>query len=374
MSLPHRFQTGFLIAAALLIQTTSLFAYDTIGNGYGSKWGEDPNAGTGAIVTWGYMPDGTTLDPNGFPFNYAITGTSNITAIRNSVDVNYGASAFNQAIQNAFNTWSAVANITFVGPITDPGLPVGSTNAITPNIRIGAFQAVPGQFFDHGSAIGLGPPGPSGAAFFPESGDVIFNVAGIGTQRPYQIAPGTEDVTPVDVYDFGDDVEGVFLHELGHAAIGLNHPRWAGSNPDQRVMYVGDFDNPSAPYCCQALNRQLDPDDIAAAQYVYGIRGDFNRDGRVDTADYVLWRNTNGQSITPGTGADANVDGIVNQLDYNEWRANFGNAQLLGFGEQVSFGVGAVASVPEPPAVILITLAIAVAYIARPSRPATQSG
>ena len=44
------------------------------------------------------------------------------------------------------------------------------------------------------------------------------------------------------MYDYGDDVEGVFLHELGHAAIGLNHPRWAGSKPDQRVMYVGDFD------------------------------------------------------------------------------------------------------------------------------------
>ena len=120
-------------------------------------------------------------------------------------------------------------------------------------------------------------------------------------------------------------------------------------------MYVGDSTNPAAPFCCQALNRQLDPDDIAAAQYIYGVCGDFNRDGRVDATDYVLWRNTNGQSVTRGTGADGNVDGVVNPLDYNEWRSNFGNIQIQGFGEQPSFGAGA--NVPEPSALAIMLVA-----------------
>ena len=329
----------------VMVLTGPLFGFDTIGNGYGSKWGADPNAGTGAVVTWGYMLDGTQLDAEGFPFHDAITGTSNITALRNSVDINYGAGAFDAAIQRSFNTWSAVANITFVGPVTDSGLAVGSTNAITPNIRIGAFQAVAGEWFQYGSAIGLGPPGPSGANDFPLSGDVIFNVAGIGTQRPYQIAPGTEDVTQIDVFNYGDDVEGLFTHELGHAAIGLNHPRWAGENPDQRMMYTGD-DAPNAPYCCQSMNRQLHVDDVAAAQYVYGLRGDFDRNGNVDASDYVTWRNMNGQTVTAGTGADGNVDGFVNAADYGVWRAHFGEVAQLGFGEQMSFAAGA--AVPEP--------------------------
>jgi hypothetical protein len=168
------------------------------------------------------MPDGTALDPTGFPYNDSYAGTSNITALRNSVDSNYGAGAFNTAIQNAFDTWSAAANIRFVGPVADLGLPAGSTSATSPNIRIGAFQTKPGGPFEHASSIGTGPPGP----FFddPNSGDIIFNFAGIGTLRPYQIAPGSEDVTTVDVYDYGDDIEGLVLHELGHAAIGLNHP------------------------------------------------------------------------------------------------------------------------------------------------------
>jgi hypothetical protein len=339
-----------LLVVATIPVARPLLAYDTIGNGFGSKWGADPNAGTGAIVTWGYMADGTQLDPDGFPFHEAITGMSNITALRNTVDVNYGVGAFNTAIQNAFNTWSAVANITFIGPVTDSGLPVGSTNAITPHIRIGAFQAVVDEWFQYGSAIGLGPPGPSGANDFPLSGDVIFNVAGIGVDRPYQIAPGQEDVDSVDVYHFGDDVEGLFLHELGHAAIGLNHPRWAGQNPDRRLMYVGDED-PNAPYCCQAINRQLDADDIAAAQYVYGIRGDYNRNGQVDAADYVAWRKAQGQSVTAGTGADGNVDGAVDATDFDVWRSHFGDTALLGFGEQQSFGLGS--SVPEPSSSIL---------------------
>jgi hypothetical protein len=117
-------------------------------------------------------------------------------------------------------------------------------------------------------------------------------------------------------------------------------------DPDQRVMYVGDFANPEAPFCCQSINRQLHYDDIAAAQYVYGIRGDFNRDEQVNAADYTTWRNTLGGSVTPGTGADANVDGSIDELDYASWKAHFGDVRLAGFGEQESFG--AANSVPEP--------------------------
>ncbi len=363
MNYHHCTSLCLLLWVSALAVGQAVYGYDTIGNGFGSKWGADPHAGNGAVVTWGYMPDGTPLDPTNFPFHDAITGLSNITALRNSVDTNYGPGAFDTAIQKAFNTWSAVANITFVGPVSDSGQPVAAPGATTPNIRIGAFAAIPGQWFQYRSAIGIGPPGP----FFedPFSGDVIFNVTGIGTQRPYQIAPGQEDITPVDVYNFGDDVEGVFLHELGHAAIGLNHPRWAGDNPDRRVMYVGDGTNSNAPFCCQAINRQLDPDDIAAAQYVYGLRGDYDRNGAVDAADYIIWRNSNGLSLTSGTGADGNVDGVVDGADYSTWRMHYSSQALIGYGEQPSFAAGT--SVPEPSSAVLVLMGILAACPSRRS-------
>jgi hypothetical protein len=121
------------------------------------------------------------------------------------------------------------------------------------------------------------------------------------------------------------------------------------------MMYVGDSTNPNAPYCCTAINRQLHVDDIAAAQYVYGLRGDYNRNGKVDAADYVTWRKTRNQTVIAGTGADGNVDGTINTTDFNTWRANFGKAAEVGFGEQPSFAAGN--SVPEPSAFFLLVAA-----------------
>jgi hypothetical protein len=54
--------------------------------------------------------------------------------------------------------------------------------------------------------------------------------------------------------------------------------------------------------------------------------GDFNDDGQVDTADYVMWRNGAGQLVPGGSGADANEDGAINHADYDLWRANFGRS------------------------------------------------
>jgi hypothetical protein len=54
------------------------------------------------------------------------------------------------------------------------------------------------------------------------------------------------------------------------------------------------------------------------------IPGDYAVDGSVDAADYVVWRKTHGQSVTPGTGADGSGNGVVDDADYSLWRANFG--------------------------------------------------
>jgi hypothetical protein len=79
------------------------------------------------------------------------------------------------------------------------------------------------------------------------------------------------------------------------------------------------------------------------------LAGDYNRDGQVNNADYVVWRNTNGSSGF--FAADGNGDGVVNQLDYNYWRFRFGNA-----------GSGA-AAVPEPSSSVLL-LVVACAFSA----------
>ena len=63
--------------------------------------------------------------------------------------------------------------------------------------------------------------------------------------------------------------------------------------------------------------------------YFFGLNyiyGDYNRDGTVNLADYSVWSNQNGKSVTPFSGADGNGDGVVNQADYFVWKAHFGQS------------------------------------------------
>jgi T5SS/PEP-CTERM-associated repeat protein len=86
------------------------------------------------------------------------------------------------------------------------------------------------------------------------------------------------------------------------------------------------------------FNRTLTPAEIAALAVVPTvIDGDFNLDGAVDAADYVMWRKTGGSQ--PG---------------YNTWRTHF--------GESGGNGTSTDAAVPEPSAIILALVATACAF------------
>jgi uncharacterized protein YjbI with pentapeptide repeats len=85
-------------------------------------------------------------------------------------------------------------------------------------------------------------------------------------------------------------------------------------------------------------------DIVAPFQVVPELPGDFNSDGAVDAADYVVWRKTGGAPE-----------------DYNTWRAHFG--QTTGSGSVA----GVNAAVPEPTTLALLMLAVAGWYL-RPGR------
>ena len=77
---------------------------------------------------------------------------------------------------------------------------------------------------------------------------------------------------------------------------------------------------------------------VASAIEAISLTGDFNDDGSVDAADYVVWRKGFGTTYT--------------QDDYNDWRTNFG--ATLGSGAAAK--PSSRAAVPEPSS-ILIALA-----------------
>jgi hypothetical protein len=71
--------------------------------------------------------------------------------------------------------------------------------------------------------------------------------------------------------------------------------------------------------------------------------GDFNGNGVVDAADYVVWRKGLGTTFT--------------QPDYDTWRTHFG--QTAGSG----LGANANVTVPEPTSLLLLVLATSCAFL-----------
>jgi hypothetical protein len=83
---------------------------------------------------------------------------------------------------------------------------------------------------------------------------------------------------------------------------------------------------------------------------------DFNSNGVVDAADYVVWRKSLNSNVAPWTQGDGNGDGIVDELDYDLWRQSVGRAIFTASSGAVGSGQTA-ATVPEPTTNLLIGLA-----------------
>jgi hypothetical protein len=82
------------------------------------------------------------------------------------------------------------------------------------------------------------------------------------------------------------------------------------------------------------------------------LLGDYNQNGIVDAADYVLWHETLGQ-MGMDLAADGNENGQVDAADYGVWRAHFGNSAIPGAGAMVDS-----VAVPEPATCLLLVAAL----------------
>jgi hypothetical protein len=78
-----------------------------------------------------------------------------------------------------------------------------------------------------------------------------------------------------------------------------------------------------------------------------GVNGDYNGDGVVDAADYVVWREHLNQTFQLQNEGGISP-GVVDQADYTFWRSRFGATSGSGSG------LGGSAAVPEPTGMVLM--------------------
>ena len=88
---------------------------------------------------------------------------------------------------------------------------------------------------------------------------------------------------------------------------------------------------------------------LSAFQPVGTLPGDYNNNGVVDAADYILWRN--GGPLAN----EVDTPGVVNAADYTAWRARFGNTSGSGAGVTGEPPV-TTSAVPEPSAFVLLAI------------------
>jgi hypothetical protein len=96
------------------------------------------------------------------------------------------------------------------------------------------------------------------------------------------------------------------------------------------------------------------------------LSGDYNANGTVDAADYIVWRNSVGSMSdfrADGTGPRGTPDQVIDDLDYNFWKQRYHETResgtMMGYSQIV----------PEPATHVLMLIAILVGALRRVLRP-----
>jgi hypothetical protein len=173
------------------------------------------------------------------------------------------------------------------------------------------------------------------------SGGLKFELNAPGTGDQVLLNSGTLNIGTLDFSDFS-------FTNLGGVAVGTYKLFDAASTITGSIGTAsGTFGGFSATLSRDNINNDV----LLNVTGTAGIAGDYNNNGKVDAADYVLWRKN------PGAFGG-------NPAGYNTWRANFGNPPGSGSGL-----ANAGSAVPEPSTLILMNLA-AVAWNHRRRRRA----
>lgn len=264
---------------------------------------------------------------------------------------------------------------------SDPANPITLDPQVQPILKIEYWKEALSGFADTDMA-----------QLFPQRGDRVFDQDQQGTVVPIPDLPHWVDINgdgtvndPTATVGNGRVTQITTTEwRLAEVTHSVNSADWFGIGSDafgannvaaiesvKAVMFMGDFaqtnltgDGPDGGNLlidnvlvevfkdAASVTANTNPNPSLSE----GLAGDYNGNGTVDAADYVLWRKTLGQAGA-GLAADGDRDNMVDADDYTFWRARFGNSS--------GPGVGAVTSVPEPSTCALMLWAMLAAIAGR---------
>jgi hypothetical protein len=252
----------------------------------------------------------------------------------------------------------------------------GTDGAVIAEFEDGTVTAVPGGIVDDWVLSGAGAAyfqidkGPGGQGFGDEDDPVSGNQFGLSTPQgngPHVLTMDLNNSAnlalesfyfasrgnfppnlTVEYFDLNNQSLGTDVYTAGVGdgqAVGLGpnqEPRFQLLEPSaqfldvalSKLVFTSQHDNPAN------LTASFAIDDILFHVVTAGVDGDYNDDGTVDAADYVVWRKNQG-TTTPLPNDPHG--GTIGTLQYDTWRANFGSMAGSGSGS----GAGP-SGAPEP--------------------------
>lgn len=290
----------------------------------------------------------TTTSANGNPYGGTTVVSNGALAVNNTVSTASGVGTGNVNVNDTGNgaglggtgyigTVAQPSNVTLTGSVTSPGKAVLYPGDM--NSALGSFPnltTLPGVLtihgnlsFDANSALSVDINGATVGTQYDQvvdSGTISLGSAALN------ISLGTYTPTGAETFDLihnlgGSAISGVFGSINGVAGPFAEGAAVTLGGQTYHITYAGGASS----------------DDVELIGAAGGVPGDFNNNGIVDAADYVLWRKG---------GALANevsTPGVTDAQDYLDWRARFGNTS--GSGSSLHG-----AAVPEPATFVLLFL------------------
>jgi hypothetical protein len=337
----------FFPIATLTVTNSTISGNSAVRTGGGIYTGYDPtligsSAGTLSNGTnaGGVQPPrgnlfvtGTTIDNNTAAFGGGIwTRDGNVNVTSSTISGNQASGA------GGGLAWF---------PFAYPGSPLTSAAIQHTTIAFNSAGALGGGVFIAGSQLTLDHAivAPNAAAVGPEltgvfgsALDASFSL--IGNSRDSGLAEAPLGMPDSNGNLIGGPINGLIDPKLGpladnggptftHALLVGSPALDAGDPAAIPPVFAPPFDQRGAPFArvfdgAGGGDPRIDIGAFELPPSSPAAFGDYNRNGLVDAADYVLWRKTLGQSVGPYEGADGNGSGIIDEADYTVWRARIG--------------------------------------------------